>query len=198
MLMIRFQRIGRKNDPAFRIAVLEKTAGPKAGKYVELVGTYNPKTKASTVQSDRIKEWMAKGAQLSPSVSNLLIGLGVIEGKKMQVISNKNLEKNILKQRAADAAAAEAARLAAEKEAAAAKAAEEAAAAAEAEAEAKASAKAAEESAPVEETPAPEEVAPAAPIEEAPSAPVESVPVVEEAPTPVPAPEEEVPAEPAA
>ena len=54
MLMIRFQRIGRKNDPAFRIAVLEKTSGPKAGKYVDLVGSYNPKTKATTVLAEKV------------------------------------------------------------------------------------------------------------------------------------------------
>ena len=46
MLMIRFQRIGRRNDPSFRMVVTEKTSGPKAGKFVDLVGTYNPKTKA--------------------------------------------------------------------------------------------------------------------------------------------------------
>ncbi len=193
MLMIRFQRIGRKNDPAFRIAVLEKTSGPKAGKYVELVGSYNPKTKVSTVQSDRIKEWMSKGAKLSPSVYNLLVGLNVIEGKKVQVISKTNLEKNIAKQRAADEAAAEAARVAAEKEAAAqAKAAEDAKAAEMAAAEAAAATPAAEEAPAliVEEAPAPaEEVAPV--VEETP-APVEATPVetspaapAEEAPVPV-------------
>jgi len=92
--MIRFQRIGRKNDPAFRIAVLEKASGPKAGKYVDLVGTYNPKTKESSLKPELIKEWVAKGAQVSPSVMNLLIAKGVYEGKKIQVISKKNLEKN--------------------------------------------------------------------------------------------------------
>ena len=93
--MIRFQRIGRKNDPAFRIVVLEKTAGPKAGKYVALVGIYNPKTKATNVQAEQIKDWVAKGAQISPSVMNLLITKGVYTGKKTQVISKKNLEKNL-------------------------------------------------------------------------------------------------------
>jgi small subunit ribosomal protein S16 len=94
MLMIRFQRIGRKNDPAFRIAVLEKTAGPKAGKFVDLVGTYNPKTKESTLKPEAIKDWVGKGAQISPSVMNLLIAKGVYDGPKIQVISKKNLEKN--------------------------------------------------------------------------------------------------------
>lgn len=89
MLMIRFQRIGRKNDPAFRIVVLEKASGPKAGKYADLVGTYNPKTKAVTLQPERIKDWMAKGAQVSPSLHNLLVSQGVIEGKKINVLPKK-------------------------------------------------------------------------------------------------------------
>lgn len=98
MLMIRFQRIGRKNDPAFRMVVLEKTSGPKAGTYVDLVGTYNPKTKAFSADADRIKDWMGKGAQLSPSLMNLLIDKGVLEGKKAAVVSKKNLEKNAKKE----------------------------------------------------------------------------------------------------
>ena len=107
--MIRFQRIGRKNDPAFRIVVLEKTSGPNAGTYVDLVGTYNPKTKATSVQGDKIKEWVAKGAQVSPSVMNLLIKEGVYEGKKFASVSKKNLEKNKAKNEEAAAAAAQAA-----------------------------------------------------------------------------------------
>lgn len=89
MLMIRFQRIGRTNDPAFRIVVTEKTASPKAGTYVDLVGTYNPRTKAFNAKADAIKDWMSKGAQLSPSVHNLLITQGIIEGKKVNVLPKK-------------------------------------------------------------------------------------------------------------
>jgi small subunit ribosomal protein S16 len=162
MLMIRFQRIGRKNDPAFRIAVLEKTSGPKAGKYVDLVGTYNPKTKQSNLKPDLIKEWMSKGAQVSDSVSNLLVSNGVIEGKKIQVISKKNLEKNIAKKKAEEEAAA--AKLAE------AKAAEEAAASAAAESAAAAEVVAEEapvaEAAPAAEVTPAEEAAPAETAEE--------------------------------
>ncbi len=149
MLMIRFQRIGRKNDPAFRIAVLEKTSGPKAGKYVDLVGTYNPKTKATTLKPELIKSWKEKGAQVSPSVMNLLIKQGVFEGKLTPAVSKKNLEKNKAKNEEAAAKAAEAA-------IAAANAAAEAAAAAKAEAEKPA--EVAVETAP-EETPVTEEAA---------------------------------------
>lgn len=155
--MIRFQRIGRKNDAAFRIAVLEKTAGPKAGSYVDLVGTYNPKTKATTLKPDAIKDWMNKGAQVSPSVHNLLVSQGVIEGAKTaKVVKQSELGKNIAKKKA-------------EEEAAAAKAAEEKAAA-EAEAAAAAESAPAEDAEPAPEAPAaPEEAAPEAPAEEAPA-----------------------------
>jgi small subunit ribosomal protein S16 len=108
MLMIRFQRIGRKNDPAFRMLVLEKSSGPKAGTYVDLVGTYNPKTKAVTLQPERIKDWVAKGAQVSPSLMNLLISKGVFEGKKQNVLPKKTPIKKD-EPEAAPAPAAEAA-----------------------------------------------------------------------------------------
>jgi len=170
MLMIRFQRIGRKNDPAFRIAVLPKSAGPKAGKYVDLVGTYNPKTKATTLKADAIKDWMGKNAQVSPSLHNLLVKEGVIDAPKTaKVVSKTELEKNIAKKKAEEEAAAAKAAEDAAKAAADAKAAEEAAAAA---AEAAEATPAAEEAAPAEEAPVAEE-APAAtetPAEEAPAA----------------------------
>ncbi len=157
--MIRFQRIGRKNDAAFRIAVLEKSSGPKAGKYVDLVGTYNPKTKAVTLKPEVIKEWITKGAQVSPSVHNLLVKEGVLDAAKTaKVVSKQNLEKNIAKKKAEEEAAA--AKAAADAEAA--KAAAEAAAATLAE-EAPAEATA-------PEAPAAEEPAPETPSEEVPAA----------------------------
>lgn len=154
--MIRFQRIGRKNDPAFRIVVLEKASGPKAGTYVELVGTYNPKTKASTFKPESIKAWMAKGAQVSPSVHNLLVKEGVIEGEKTaKVVSKVNLEKNIAKKKAEEEAAAAKAEEARKAEEA--KAAEAAAAPAPKEAPAEDAAPETEEAAPAEEAPVSEE-----------------------------------------
>ncbi len=108
--MIRFQRIGRKNDPAFRMLVLEKTSSPKAGTFVDQVGTYNPKTKQFSADGEKIKGWIAKGAQVSPSLMNLLITKGILEGKKSAAVVKKmNLEKNIAKKAAEEAAAKEAA-----------------------------------------------------------------------------------------
>ncbi len=89
MLMIRFQRIGRTNDPAFRIVVLEKERAAKAGNIVELLGTYNPRSKALTLNEERVKEWIAKGAQPTGSIHNLLISKGVITGKKVNVLPKR-------------------------------------------------------------------------------------------------------------
>ncbi|OHA02293.1 MAG: 30S ribosomal protein S16 [Candidatus Sungbacteria bacterium RIFCSPHIGHO2_02_FULL_52_23] len=85
MLMIRFQRVGRKNDPAFRLMLTEKHSKPKSGG-IELLGSYHPKTKETVLKNDRILYWMSKGAQASPTAQNLLIAKGVIQGKKIHVV----------------------------------------------------------------------------------------------------------------
>lgn len=87
--MIRFQRIGRTNDPAFRIVVLEKQRAAQAGNITDRVGTYNPKTKAITLDIERVKEWLAKGAQPTDTVRNLLIAQGVLDGKKVNALPKK-------------------------------------------------------------------------------------------------------------
>lgn len=92
MLMIRMQRIGRKNMPAFRIIVAEHTRGPKTGNIVEQVGTYNPKTKEKQFDADRIKHWLSVGAQASATVHNMLVSAGIISGKKIVKHSEKPAE----------------------------------------------------------------------------------------------------------
>ncbi len=89
MLTIRFQRTGRKNNPAFRIIVSEKARHPQAGNPLQVLGSYNPKTKHTIIDEERVKHWLSKGAQASGTVNNLLITKGVIEGKKMNVRGHK-------------------------------------------------------------------------------------------------------------
>jgi len=89
MLKIRFQRTGRKNDPSFRIVVGEHTKHPKSGSHAETVGSYHPKTKEAIIDAEAIKGWIAKGAQASGTVHNLLISKGIIEGKKINVLPKK-------------------------------------------------------------------------------------------------------------
>ena len=84
MLVIRFQRVGRKNDPAYRIVVTEKRSKPH-GIGVEIVGSYHPKTKHTVLAGERILHWIGKGAQPSATVHNLLIKKGVKKGIKRHV-----------------------------------------------------------------------------------------------------------------
>lgn len=93
MLKIRMQRTGRKNEPQFRIVVGEHTIGPKSGKFLEKIGSYNPKTKEKTLDAERAKYWMSKGAQVSDSLHNLFITMGVVKGKKVNVLPKKTVPK---------------------------------------------------------------------------------------------------------
>jgi len=92
--MIRFQRIGRKNDPAFRIVLLEHARAARTGRIVEQLGSYNPKTKAFSIDETRAREWMTKGAQPTDTVRNLLITKGVMEGKKANVFPASGRKKS--------------------------------------------------------------------------------------------------------
>lgn len=147
MLVIRLQRLGKKKKPSYRLVVSEKTRDTQA-KSLELLGHYSPTQdpKLLDVKADRIKHFISLGAQCSPTVHNILVKEGVIEGdkKKSVSISNKRQTKLDAKKEA-DAEAAKAAEEKKKEEAEAAKAAEE-------EAKAKAEAeKAAAEAAPAEE-----------------------------------------------
>ncbi|KKS37901.1 MAG: 30S ribosomal protein S16 [Parcubacteria group bacterium GW2011_GWD2_42_14] len=89
MLMIRLQRVGRKNYAEFRVVVTEKTRAAKSSNYVELVGHYNPHDDSVTVNSERVLYWIQQGAQVSDTVHNLLVSQKVIEGKKKNVLPKK-------------------------------------------------------------------------------------------------------------
>ena len=93
MLTIRLQRRGRKNDTSFRVLVLESARGPKSGSYLEMVGSYDPRTDRADLQAERITYWMSKGAQVSGTVHNLLISKGIISGKKINVLPKKTVPK---------------------------------------------------------------------------------------------------------
>lgn len=110
MLKIRLQRIGRINSPAYRIVVTEHARAAKKG-LIEKLGTYNPKTKERTINEDRVKYWMSVGAQPSATMHNMLISMGVITGKKINVLPQY---KEPAKEEVAEAAAAPAAALAEE------------------------------------------------------------------------------------
>ncbi len=90
MLMMRLQRVGRKNDASFRIVVTDKRTGPKSDKHVDRLGSYNPKMNQVQLDAAKAKDWISKGVQPSDTVYNILVGQGVIEGKKRNVLPKKS------------------------------------------------------------------------------------------------------------
>lgn len=84
MLVIRLQKVGKIHTATFRVVVTQKTAAAKR-KYLELLGNINRKTKAVSLNKERILYWISKGAQLSPTMHNILISQGIISGKKIPV-----------------------------------------------------------------------------------------------------------------
>ena len=85
MLVIRFFRVGKKNQPSFKIVVTDKRNPPRAGRFLEQVGFYNPITEEKVLKKERVQYWISKGAQPSPTVYNLLIKEGILQGKKIAV-----------------------------------------------------------------------------------------------------------------
>lgn len=93
MLKIRLQRIGRKNDPAFRVLLTDSKNSTKSGKFKEILGSYNLKKNEVLFKADRITYWMSKGAQVSDTIHNFLVAQKIIEGKKKNVLSKKSPTK---------------------------------------------------------------------------------------------------------
>ncbi len=93
MLTIRFLRTGKKNQPFFKIVIVDKKRSSKAGRFIEQVGFYNPFKKEKDLKAERIKYWISVGAQPSDTVYNLLISEKIIEGKKTSVHKKTKKEK---------------------------------------------------------------------------------------------------------
>jgi len=93
MLKIRLQRIGRKNDPSFRAVLTDSKNSTKSGRFLEILGTYNPRAKDKSVarklNAERIKYWLGQGAKCSDTLHNFLVQDKIIEGKKVNVLPKK-------------------------------------------------------------------------------------------------------------
>ena len=89
MLAIRLQRVGRKNDPSFRVIVTDSKLKPKTGNFLEILGSYDARKGRPVINTERAKYWISMGAQASGTVHNLLVDLKAVTGKKMNVLGKK-------------------------------------------------------------------------------------------------------------
>lgn len=78
MLKLRLKRIGKKRSPSYRLVIMENTFR-RDGRSIDEVGYYNPITKQSKFDAEKIEVWLKKGVQPTETVLNLL--------KKAKIIS---------------------------------------------------------------------------------------------------------------
>ncbi len=70
---LRLTRVGSKKNPIYRVVVADSRS-PRDGKFIEIIGRYNPQTDPSTIEldGDKVKDWLGKGAQPSNAVAKLI------------------------------------------------------------------------------------------------------------------------------
>ena len=83
MLRIRLRRTGRSKAPHYRVVVADQRA-PRDGDFVEIVGHYNPRSEAKelVLKEERVRHWLAQGAQPSEAVGRMLKRMGTLNKVK--------------------------------------------------------------------------------------------------------------------
>lgn len=103
MLAIRLQRLGRKGYPMYRIAVQESQRHPSSGRVVAYVGSFNPHTKETTINLEKVSFYLEHGAQPTPRVAKILSEQKVklpswvkvhTGGKAVSIKNQEKLRKN--------------------------------------------------------------------------------------------------------
>jgi small subunit ribosomal protein S16 len=93
MVKIRLRRMGAKKQPTYRFVVADARA-PRDGRFIEILGHYNPRTEPRTIEVDeaKAKEWLSKGAEPSDTVRRLFAERGIME--RGPVSEHKRAPKN--------------------------------------------------------------------------------------------------------
>jgi len=98
MVRIRLRQVGAKSQPSYRIVAADKES-PRDGRFLEIIGFYNPRTQPATIQvkEDRLYDWLGKGAQPSDSVIQVLKSAGTMDryerykkGESLEVLLNES------------------------------------------------------------------------------------------------------------
>lgn len=91
---IRLTRLGDKKSPFYRVVVADSRS-PRDGRFIDIVGTYNPLKNPAEIKidSDKAKQWIANGAQPTDTVKGLLVQAGIIEAGKRAPAKTKAEKK---------------------------------------------------------------------------------------------------------
>lgn len=107
MLTVRFARVGKNKRAQFKIVLQEHTVAP-GGRHIEILGSYDPHLKKTTLKEERIKYWISQGTTFSDSAFNLMVANGIISGEKRKVkLPAKKVAEKTEEEKAAEAKAAE-------------------------------------------------------------------------------------------
>jgi len=106
MLAIKLQRVGKKHQPSYRFVVAPKRS-KMAAPPVEDLGSYNPSSKATAINKDRVLHWMKIGAQPTVTVHNLFVKQGIVTAPTKAIKMKKKAAVEGGAAPAAPAAAAE-------------------------------------------------------------------------------------------
>jgi len=85
MLKIRLQRVGRRHEPAFRLVLTDSKNSTKSGRFKEILGSYDPRKSTDSFNTERVKYWLALGADPTATVHNLLVTHKIIDAPKVDV-----------------------------------------------------------------------------------------------------------------
>ena len=104
MVRIRLRKVGSKHQVSFRLVATDRES-PRDGRFLELLGQYNPRTEPGTIELDeaRVLHWLSQGAQPSESVSRLLKQTGTLE-RFARLRQGEALETLVSEAKAAQAA----------------------------------------------------------------------------------------------
>ncbi len=97
MVRIRLRRIGLRGQPSYRVVAADKES-PRDGRFLEILGSYNPRTEPFTFQVNegRIYHWLKNGAQPSDSVMQLFNSVGLM--KRFERVKAGESEEEVLKE----------------------------------------------------------------------------------------------------
>ena len=77
MVKLRLKRMGAKKQPSYRVVAADSRA-PRDGRFIEIVGFYNPRSNEVKLNEESILKWLNNGAQPSDTVRNLLSKEGIM------------------------------------------------------------------------------------------------------------------------
>lgn len=108
---IRLMRMGKTKQPTYRVVAADSRS-PRNGRFIELLGTYEPRKEPSVLQvdEDKISKWMKNGAQPTERMQKLLVAAGLLTGEAAAntVVGRKQAKRPVKAKKTSQHAAAEA------------------------------------------------------------------------------------------